>query len=182
MLPAKPWFPSSTGQWGLCRSSIRTPRKASSPEAMKNQEDCQQRRLSIVVDKDEAQELEQNPASSALALKPRCASMCAVDDPCRREARPNRMPIILYMPRATMICPRLTQSSTSSHVHNPDMKRFVIEDDQSSSVTPTLIWTPGLVARDVREEDSLSRRCRALAALVQNSERATCDPCALRMN
>ena len=59
------------------------------------------------------------------------------------------------------------------HVHNPDMKRFVIEGDYELVGNSNANMTPWACARDV-EEDELEKKMQELAALIQNPERAIC--------
>jgi len=57
------------------------------------------------------------------------------------------------------------------HVHNPDMKRFVLEGDYELLGNSNANMTPWACARDV-EEDVLRTKLQALEAMIQNPERA----------
>jgi hypothetical protein len=57
------------------------------------------------------------------------------------------------------------------HVHNPDMKRFVIEDGYELYGLSNANMTPWNCARDL-EEDALAKKLEELEKLVANPERA----------
>jgi Icc-related predicted phosphoesterase len=57
------------------------------------------------------------------------------------------------------------------HVHNPDMKRFVIDDDYELYGLSNANMTPWLCARDI-EEDDLAVKLEALEKLIVYPERA----------
>jgi len=57
------------------------------------------------------------------------------------------------------------------HVHNPDMKRFVLEGDYELLGNSNANMTPWACARDV-EEDVLRTKLQTLEAMIQNPERA----------
>jgi len=57
------------------------------------------------------------------------------------------------------------------YVHNPDMKRFVIEDDYELYGLSNANMTPWLCARDI-EEDDLAVKLETLEKMIVNPERA----------
>ena len=141
MLPAKPWFPSSTRAMGLSDAiSSDAEKKTIAGSPRKNQEDCQQRRLlSIVVEKDEAQELEQSQSKlSARFEAEMCQRVREWMTLAEEKLVPNHMQLF-FMPGNDDLPSIDAVIDEFEHVHNPDMKRFVIEGDYKSSVTPTLI-------------------------------------------
>ena len=127
----------------------------------------------IVVEKDEAQELEQQPEK----LNPRFeAEMCQRVREWMALAEeklvPNHMQLF-FMPGNDDLASIDAVVAEFQHVHNPDMQRFVIEGDYELVGNSNANMTPWACARDV-EEDELEQKMQAMAALIHNPERAIC--------
>jgi Icc-related predicted phosphoesterase len=127
----------------------------------------------IVVEKDEAQELEQNPEKLSARFE---AEMCQRVREWMALAEeklvPNHMQLF-FMPGNDDLPSIDSVIDEFEHVHNPDMKRFVIEGDYELLGNSNANMTPWACARDL-EEDELEKKMQELAALVQNPERAIC--------
>lgn len=59
------------------------------------------------------------------------------------------------------------------HVHNPDMRRFVIEEGYEIYGNANANMTPWACERDI-EEDELAKKMDELAAMITNPEKAIC--------
>jgi Icc-related predicted phosphoesterase len=127
----------------------------------------------IVVEKDEAQELEQNSDKlSARFEAEMCQRVREWMTLAEEKLVPNHMQLF-FMPGNDDLPSIDAVIDEFEHVHNPDMKRFVIEGDYELVGNSNANMTPWACARDV-EEDELEQKMQALAALVQNPERAIC--------
>jgi Icc-related predicted phosphoesterase len=127
----------------------------------------------IVVEKDEAQELEQQPEKLNARFE---AEMCQRVREWMALAEeklvPNHMQLF-FMPGNDDLPSIDSVIDEFEHVHNPDMQRFVIEGDYELLGNSNANMTPWACARDL-EEDELEKKMQELAALVQNPERAIC--------
>jgi uncharacterized protein len=127
----------------------------------------------VVVEKDEAQELEQNSDKLSARFE---AEMCQRVREWMTLAEEKLVPNhiqLFFMPGNDDLPSIDAVIDEFEHVHNPDMKRFVIEGDYELVGNSNANMTPWACARDV-EEDELEQKMQALAALVQNPERAIC--------
>jgi uncharacterized protein len=127
----------------------------------------------IVVEKDEAQELEQNPEKLSARFE---AEMCQRVREWMMLAEeklvPNHMQLF-FMPGNDDLPSIDAVIDEFEHIHNPDMKRFVIEGDYELLGNSNANMTPWACARDV-EEDELEKKMQALAVMIQNPEKAIC--------
>jgi Icc-related predicted phosphoesterase len=127
----------------------------------------------IVVEKDEAQELEQNPEVLSARFE---AEMCQRVREwmvlAEEKLVPNHMQLF-FMPGNDDLPSIDAVIDEFEHTHNPDMKRFVIEGDYELLGNSNANMTPWACARDV-EEDELEKKMQALAAMIQNPEKAIC--------
>jgi len=127
----------------------------------------------IVVEKDEAMELEQDAEKLSTRFESEmCQRVREWMTLAEEKLVPNHMQLF-FMPGNDDLPSIDAVIDEFQHVYNPDMKRFVIEGDYELLGNSNANMTPWACARDV-EEDELEIKMQELAALVQNPERAIC--------
>jgi hypothetical protein len=125
----------------------------------------------IIIEKDEAQALE---ASKELMDKRFEKEMCQRVREWMALAEQTLVPqrkTFYFMPGNDDLYSIDAVIEEFEHVHNPDMKRFVIDDDYELYGLSNANMTPWLCARDI-EEDDLAVKLEALEKLIVNPERA----------
>ncbi len=125
----------------------------------------------IVLEKDEAAELESNRDKLNARFE---AEMCQRVRQwmilAEEKLVPNRIQLF-FMPGNDDLSSIDAVIDEFEHVHNPDMKRFVLEGDYELLGNSNANMTPWACARDV-EEEVLQAKMQALEAMIQNPERA----------
>ena len=124
----------------------------------------------IVVEKDEAQELEQQPEKLNARFE---AEMCQRVREWMALAEeklvPNHMQLF-FMPGNDDLASIDAVIAEFQHVHNPDMQRFVIEGDYELVGNSNANMTPWACARDV-EEDELEQKMQDSGRLDPQSRK-----------
>lgn len=124
----------------------------------------------IAIEKDEAEELEKNPDSMAKRFE---AEMCRRIREWMALAEEKLAPpkIQLYfMPGNDDLALIDDVINEFPHVENPDMKRFVINNEYELVGNSNSNMTPWACARDI-EEDELEQKLAELEKLIRNPER-----------
>ncbi|MDD2695017.1 MAG: hypothetical protein PHD58_03730 [Anaerolineales bacterium] len=125
----------------------------------------------IVVEMDEARELEMDGAKMAGRFE---AEMIKRVREWLALAEEKLAPLdmqLYFMPGNDDLYSVDTAIEGFTQVHNPDMKRFVIEGDFELYGNSNANMTPWACARDL-EEDVLAQKLDELAAMIENPERA----------
>jgi Icc-related predicted phosphoesterase len=125
----------------------------------------------IVVEQDEAQALEASPALMSRRFD---EEMCRRVREWMQLAEQTLVPhkkTLYFMPGNDDLDSIDAVIDEFPHVHNPDMKRLVIEDDYEIYGLSNANMTPWACARDLEEVD-LEKKLAELETLVTNPERA----------
>lgn len=125
----------------------------------------------IVIEPDEAHELEMDPSKMAARFE---AEMIKRVHEWMTLAEEKLAPLdmhLYFMPGNDDLYSVDAAIEGFTHVHNPDMRRHIIEGDYELYGNSNANMTPWACARDL-EEHELTRKLDELAALVTNPERA----------
>lgn len=125
----------------------------------------------IVLEKDEADDLEQNPEKMSERFE---AEMCQRVREWMELAEEKLAPQgieMFFMPGNDDLYSIDTAIEGFPHIHNPDMRRFVIAEDYEIYGNSNANMTPWACARDLEEVD-LKKKMDALEEIVTNPERA----------
>lgn len=124
----------------------------------------------IVLEKDEAAELESDPAKMAARFE---KEMCQRVREWMILAEEKLVPqkIDLYFMAGNDDLASIDQTVAEfKHVHDPDMKHFELEGGYELVGNSNANMTPWACARDI-EEDELTKKMDTLAGMIQNPER-----------
>jgi Icc-related predicted phosphoesterase len=125
----------------------------------------------IVLEKDEAEELEANPAKmSARFEHEMCQRVSEWMALAEEKLGPQHM--TMYFMAGNDDLPSIDEAIAEfKHIRNPDMKRFELEGGYELVGNSNANMTPWACARDI-EEDELAKKLDTLAGMIQNPERA----------
>jgi len=124
----------------------------------------------IVLEQDEAEELEADPAKMSRRFEHEMCQrvrewMTLVEE----KLVPQR--VQMYFMAGNDDLPSIDETVAEfSHISNPDMRRFEIEDGYELVGNSNANMTPWACARDI-EEDELAGKLDVLAGMIQNPER-----------
>ena len=124
----------------------------------------------IVLEQDEAQELENDPAKMGARFE---QEMCGRVREWMKLAEEKLIPqkITLYFMAGNDDLYSIDKVVEEfQHIRNPDMKHFEMEDGYEVVGLSNANMTPWLCARDI-EEDELTRKLNTLADMIQKPER-----------
>jgi Icc-related predicted phosphoesterase len=125
----------------------------------------------IVLEKDEADDLEQNPEKMGVRFEHEmCARIQAWLSLYEEKLGAKGMPLF-FMPGNDDLHSIDAIIDQFPHVHNPDAKRFWIDDDHELVGISNSNMTPWKCVRDV-EEDVLEKKLDEIAALLENPHSA----------
>jgi len=125
----------------------------------------------IVLEKDEARELEADPAGmSARFEKEMCQRVREWMILAEEKLAPQKMDLY-FMPGNDDLASIDDTLAEFKHVRNPDMKRFELEGGYELVGNSNANMTPWACARDIEEEE-LAKKLDMLAAMIQTPERA----------
>ncbi len=124
----------------------------------------------IVLEKDEARELENDPAKMATRFeREMCQRVREWMILAEEKLVPQKMDLYFMAGNDDLASIDETVAEFK-HVYNPDMKRFELEGGYELVGNSNANMTPWTCARDI-EEDELTRKMDALAGMIQNPER-----------
>jgi Icc-related predicted phosphoesterase len=124
----------------------------------------------IILEKDEAQELENDPAKMGARFE---HEMCQRVSEWMALAEEKLVPqnITMYFMAGNDDLPSIDEAVAEfKHIRNPDMKRFELEGGYELVGNSNANMTPWACARDI-EEDELAQKLDVLAGMIQNPER-----------
>jgi Icc-related predicted phosphoesterase len=125
----------------------------------------------IVLEQDEAQELENDPAKMNRRFEEEMAQRVRQWMQLAEEKLVPAGIQLYFMPGNDDLHSMDEVIAAFEHIYNPDMRRFVIEGDYELLGNSNANMTPWACARDL-EEPELEFKLNELASLVQNPERA----------
>ena len=125
----------------------------------------------IVLEKDEAQELESDPAKMGARFEQEmCQRVRQWMALAEEKLAPQNMTV--YFMAGNDDLPSIDEAIAGfEHIHNPDMKRFELDGGYELVGNSNANMTPWACARDI-EEDELAIKLEVLAGMIQNPERA----------
>jgi len=124
----------------------------------------------ITLEKDEAEELETNPDKMAARFE---WEMCQRVREWLTLAEEKLVPqnISMYFMAGNDDLPSIDETIAEfEHIHDPDMKHFLLDDGYELVGNSNANMTPWTCARDI-EEDELGKKMEILAGMIQNPER-----------
>ncbi|MFZ5911370.1 MAG: metallophosphoesterase family protein [Chloroflexota bacterium] len=124
----------------------------------------------ITLEKDEAEELETNPDKMAARFE---REMCQRVREWLTLAEEKLVPqnISMYFMAGNDDLPSIDETIAEfEHIHDPDMKHFLLDDGYELIGNSNANMTPWACARDI-EEDELEKKMEILAGMIQNPER-----------
>lgn len=124
----------------------------------------------ITLEKDEAEELETNPDKMAARFE---REMCQRVREWLTLAEEKLVPqnISMYFMAGNDDLPSIDETIAEfEHIHDPDMKHFLLNDGYELVGNSNANMTPWTCARDI-EEDELGKKMEILAGMIQNPGR-----------
>lgn len=125
----------------------------------------------IVLEPDEAQELEEHPDSMSRRFEQEMVQRIREWMALAEEKLVPENVTLYFMAGNDDLASIDRAIAEFPHVHNPDMSRFEIEGGYEIIGLSNANMTPWRCARDI-EEDELARKLEALSGMIQNPERA----------